>query len=74
MNCFVVGMFAQTHRLAVLDVTESGTRPCRFDADSHKLARLVSRICSEGECFLKRRSICNDVIGWEDNHGGCMIA
>ncbi len=74
MNCFVVGTLAQTHRLAVLDVPESGTRPCRFDADSHKLACLMGRVCSKGQCFLKGRPICNDVIGWEDNHGGCVIA
>src|SRR5438094_8035393 len=74
MDRFVVGAIAQTDRLAVLDVTESGTRPCRFDAESPKLACLVGRVCSKGECFLKGRPICNDVIGWENNHDGCMIA
>ena len=46
----------------------------RLDADSYKLARLVSRVRGKGHCFLKRRPICNDVIGWEDNHCGSMIA
>src|SRR5262245_34235078 len=74
MNCFVVGTLAQTYRLAVLDVTEPGTRPCWFDTDGHKLACLVGRVCCKGECFLKGRSICNDVIGWENSHRSCMIA
>src|SRR4051794_4149061 len=73
MNCVVVGTFAQTYRLAVLYITESGTRPCRFDADGDKLACLVSRISGKRKCFLKRCAICNDVIGGQDNHRGCMI-
>src|SRR4030095_12811574 len=63
MNYFVIGALAQTHRLAVLDVPESGTRPCRFNADSDKLACLLSRVRSEGKCFLKRRPIRDDVVG-----------
>src|SRR4029077_2599484 len=74
MNCVVVGALAQTHRLSVLDVTESGTRPRRFDADSDKLACFVGRVCSKGQCFLKGRPICNDVIGWGNNHDGCLSA
>src|SRR5206468_12125629 len=74
MDRFVVGAIAQTDRLAVLDVTESGTRPCRFDADRDKLARFFGGVRTQRQCFLKRRPICNDVIRWEDNHYGCMIA
>src|SRR5215470_13881276 len=74
MNCFFVVALAQTHRLAVLDVTEAGTRPCRFDADSYKLACFVRRVRGKGQCLLKCRPICNDVIGWENNHDRCMIA
>src|SRR5262249_12548042 len=74
MNCFVIRALAQTHRLTVLDVTKSGTRPCWFDTDSNKLACLLGCVRSKGQRFPKRFLICNDVIGWENTHGGCMIA
>ena len=44
MNRIVVCAFAQVDRLPLLDVTESGTRPCRFDADRYKLACFLGRV------------------------------
>ena len=32
------------------------------------------RVGSQGECFLKSRSVCNHMIGGKHDHDGCVIA
>ncbi len=74
MNCILVGSIRQVYRCALFDVTEGGTGPCRFDADGYELANLLRRVRSQGQGFLKSRSICNDMIGRKHDHRGRMIA
>src|SRR6266496_3732474 len=73
MNCIVVDAIAQTDRLTLLDVTESGTRPRWFDTDSYEFACLLGSIGSQSERFLKSCSGCNQVISGQDEHDGCVI-
>src|SRR6185369_5666400 len=78
-----VGLFAKTHdsmnrifntglsqmdRLAMLDVTETGTSPCWFDTDAYKLACLLSCIDGQGQCLLKSGSTRYDMISRKHNH------
>src|SRR5947208_11952996 len=73
MNRIAVRPLVQTNRLAVLNVTEAGTRPCWFDTDGDKLACLLGRIGSQSECFLKGCSVCDDMIGRQNGHNRCVI-
>ena len=74
MNGIVVGMLSQTDWLAVLDVAVSGTGPGRLGPDGYKLACLLSCVGSQSQSFLKSFLVGNDVIGGQNEHGGCMIA
>ena len=74
MNRIFVGARAQMDRLALLDVTESRTCPRWFDADGYKCACLFGSVGSESHRFLKSRSVCNYVIGGENEHDGCVVA
>src|SRR5437899_1829417 len=74
MDRIDVGALAQTDWLALLDVAESGARPRGFDADGHKPASLLGCVGSQGQRFLKSRSVCNHMIGRENDHDCCVIA
>src|SRR5207248_7072073 len=74
MNRIAVRPLTQTNRFAVLNVTEPGTRPCWFDTDGDKLACLLGHIGSQSECFLKRCSVCDDMIGRQNGHNRRVIA
>ena len=74
MDRIVVWALWQISGFTLFDITESGTRPTWFNADCDKLVCLLGHVRSQSQCFLKDRPICNDVIGWKDNHDGCMIA
>ena len=74
MNRIVVGTLAQTYRLALLDVPETRAGPGWLDADGDKLACLLRCVGSQGEGFLKGCPVCNQVIGRENKHDGCVIA
>src|SRR5438552_1905031 len=74
MDRIVVGSLAQTDWLSVFDVAESGACPAWFDADRYKPACLLGCLGSEGQRFLKSGPVCNHMIGWENDHDGCVIA
>src|SRR5437879_4687166 len=74
MDRIDVGTLAQTDRLALFDVAESGTCPAWFDADGYKPACLLGCVGSQGQRFLKSLSIYNHVIGGKNDHDGCVIA
>ena len=74
MNRIAVRPLTQTNRFTVLNVTEPGTRPCWFDTDGDKLACLLGHIGSQSECFLKRCSVCDDMIGRQNGHNRSVIA
>src|SRR5437867_4216209 len=61
-------------RLAMLDVTETGTSPCWFDTDAYKLTCLLSCINGQGQCLLKSSSTRYDMISRKDNHRSPVIA
>src|SRR5437870_12081013 len=61
-------------RVAMFDVAEAGAGPRRFNTDGYKLARLLCRVCSQGQTFLKGRSVRNNMIGWKHDHRGSVIA
>ena len=74
MNSIVVGVFSHRDWFALLDVTVSGTGPRRLDSYGYKLACFLSCVGSQSQRFLKSFLIGNDMIGWENDHCGCMIA
>src|SRR6266513_2005314 len=74
MDGDIAGVLAQEDWLALLYVTVSGTSPCWFDPDGDKLARLLSCVGSQSQCFLESFLVGNDVIGWKNKHCGGVIA
>ena len=63
MNRVFIAAIPQMHRLALLDIAETGTSPSRFDADGHELACFLRRRRGQGQSFLKGCPIRNDMIG-----------
>src|SRR5258708_7934118 len=74
MDRIDVGALAQTDRLALLDVAESGTCPAWFDADGYKPTCLLGYVGGQGQRFLKSRSVYNHMIGGKNDHDGGVIA
>src|SRR5205823_6636921 len=74
MDRIIVGTLAQTYRIALRDVPETRAGPGWLDADGDKLACLLRDVGSQGEGFLKGCAVCNQVIGRENKHDGCVIA
>src|ERR1700752_4026300 len=74
MNPVFVRALLQADRLSLLYVTESRTRPARFDADGHKPACFLGCVGSQGQRFLKSHSVRNHMIGGENDHDGRVIA
>src|SRR5215471_16624712 len=58
----------------MLDVTESRAGPGGFNADGDELACLLGRVSGERQRVLKCLSICNYVIGRNNDHDSSMIA
>src|SRR5437763_14795892 len=73
MDGVIVGVLAQKDWFALLNVNVAGTGPCWFDAEGDKLACLLSCLGSQSQRFLESFLVGNDVIGWGDEHGACMM-
>src|SRR4029453_17569759 len=74
MNGIVIGVLAQTDRLALLDVPVPRAPPSRLDPDGNKLACFLGCVGSQSQRFLKSFLVGNDVIGWKNEHFGFFIA
>src|SRR6266581_2426900 len=61
-------------RLAVLDLTVTGTSPGRFDPDGYELSGLLRGLRRQSQDFLKGYVVRNHMIGRKDKHGCGMIA
>src|SRR5438874_2098150 len=59
---------AQSHWLTLLDVTETGARPGRFDSNRYERARFLRGRSRGFHCFLKCGAIGNDVVRWKRQH------